>query len=127
MNRILSFAAVVEIATGAALVFAPRIVAALLVGPEAPADLPLAPFPGIALVALGLACWPGTRPPEATAPALRAMLAYNTLVAFFLAYLSATGRAAGVLLWPAVALHGAVALLLVWSWRRERDAGASQA
>jgi len=128
MDRILCIAAVVEIGTGLALVLVPRIVVALLVGPGAKVEeMPLAPFPGIALVALGLACWPGSRPANAGAPAFRAMLVYNALIALFLAYLFTTGRAAGILLWPAVALHGLVALLLTWSWRRERYAGASHA
>ena len=45
-------------------------------------------------------------------PAFRAMLVYNALSAGYLVDLFAVGHFGGVLLWPAVALHAAVALLL---------------
>ena len=50
-------------------------------------------------------------------PALRAMLVYNVLIALFLVYLFKVGHLGGVLLWPGVALHAVVAVLLVWTWR----------
>ena len=37
-----------------------------------------------------------------------------------LAYLGVVGHLGGLLLWPGVALHAAVALLLVWTWRSGR-------
>jgi hypothetical protein len=43
------------------------------------------------------------------------MLVYNVLIALLLAYLSNAGHTGGVLLWPAVVLHAAVALLLIWA------------
>lgn len=67
---------------------------------------------GSALLALALACWPGT-------PRL-GMLAYGLAVAVYLGWLGWTGAAGGLLLWPAVLLHLGLALLLV----RQR-AGAS--
>ena len=70
---------------------------------------------GIALLALGLACWPSGQPAERGWPAFRAMLIYNVLIAVYLAYLSTAGHLGGVLLWPGVALHAIVALLLVWT------------
>ena len=39
--------------------------------------LPLGRIAGIALLALGVACWPGTDAAGDGMPALRAMLAYN--------------------------------------------------
>ena len=50
---------------------------------------------------------------------VRAMLVYNLLIALFLVYLFAVGHIGGVLLWPGVALHAAMALLLFWAWRTE--------
>jgi hypothetical protein len=47
------------------------------------------------------------------------MLAYNMLIALFLAYLSIVEHIGGVLLWPAVALHVAVAASLVWTSRKD--------
>jgi hypothetical protein len=61
---------------------------------------------GIALIALGVACWPG-------AP-LAGMLTYSAAVTLYLAYLGFTGGASGVLLWPAVALHLFLTMLLIF-------------
>ena len=52
---------------------------------------------------------------ESGSPAFRAMLIYNVLIALYLAYLGAAEHLGGVLLWPGVALHAIVALLLVWT------------
>jgi hypothetical protein len=49
----------------------------------------------------------------------------NALIALYLAYLGMVGHFWGVLLWPAVALHTAVALLLVWTWRAARRTHAT--
>ena len=60
LRKILAFAAVVEIATGLALIVDPALVIRLLVGAKAPIEnAPLGQFPGIAILALGVACWPG--------------------------------------------------------------------
>jgi len=80
---------------------------------------------GIALLALGLACWPTRQRAETGWPAFRAMLTYNALIALYLAYLGTAGRLSGVLLWPGAALHALVALLLVWTWRVEQQARAA--
>ena len=48
------------------------------------------------------------------------MLAYNVLIAPYLAALGAVRHQGGVLLWPAVALHAGVALLLVRGWLPRR-------
>ena len=52
------------------------------------------------------------------------MLIYNVLIALFLVCLFEIGHLGGVLLWPAVALHAVVALLLIWTWRRARQSKA---
>jgi hypothetical protein len=118
LKKILAFAAVVEMGTGLALMIDPRMVVALLLGPNAPVEeIPLGRFPGIAILALGLACWPSRRRAESSSSAFRGMLLYNVLIALFLVYLFEVGHLGGVLLWPAVVLHAVVALLLVWTWR----------
>lgn len=122
-NRIRTFAAVVEIATGLALIVEPRFVIGLLVSTNEPLQaFPLGRVAGIAMLALGLACWPGAS--GADASKLRGMLAYNALVALYLPYLYTVGHLGGVLLWPAVALHAAVALLLAKAWRDTRASRA---
>ena len=77
---------------------------------------PFARVAGVALLALGLACWPGTNVTGERTPATHAMLAYNPLIASYLVYLAAVG-VAGILLWPAVAEHVIVTLLLLLAWR----------
>ena len=118
LKKILSFASIVEIVTGLALMIDPRMVVALLVGPNAPVEeIPMGRFPGIAILVLGLACWPGRAPRERGAPPFRAMLVYNGLIALFLVNLYKVGHLGGVLLWPGVVLHATVAPLLIWTWR----------
>jgi hypothetical protein len=121
-GRILTFAAIIEAGTGLALMIVPALVVSLLLGQSiSGVAVPLGRCFGIALLALGVACWPG-RSPEAGAPAFRAMLIYNLLIALYLAYLGTAGNLLGLLLWPAVALHAAVALALLWT-RRGRARG----
>ncbi len=104
----LKVAAVLEIATGLALLIVPAAVAQWLLG-ESPTGIAIivGRVAGIALVALGIACWPG--------PALLGMLVYSTAVMAYLAWLGLTG-ATGVLLWPAVALHLVLSILLGRAW-----------
>ncbi len=119
-NRLLTFSAAVECATGLALMVAPSLVVRLLLGAELSyaAAIALGRVAGFALLALGLAVWPG-RNADVTPAALRAMLSYNSLTALFLLYLGLAGESFGPLLWPAVALHGVIALLLVFLWGRQ--------
>jgi len=120
LRRLLAFCAVVEIGTGIALMIAPEMVAALLVRAQITelATL-LGRCMGIALIALGLACWPQRQVEQPGSAAFRAMFTYSTLIALFLGYVGAVAHLGGPLLWPAVGLHGGAALLLVWT-RREK-------
>ena len=121
LRKILTFAAVVEVGTGLVLMIDPAVVVTLLLGAEVSgAGTLLGRCFGIALLALGLACWPSRQRAESDSPAFRAMLIYNVLIALYLAYLGAVGQLGGLLLWPGVALHAVVALLLVWTWCDER-------
>ena len=120
-RKVLAFAAVVEVGTGLVLMIDPAIVVTVLLGAEVSgAGTLLGRCFGIALLALGLACWPSRQRAESGSPAFQAMLTYNVLIALYLAYLGTVGHLRGLLLWPGVALHGVVALLLVWTWRDER-------
>ncbi|GAU86065.1 hypothetical protein BIWAKO_06013 [Bosea sp. BIWAKO-01] len=106
------FASVGEVATGLALLFVPSLVASLLLGEELNGvALPIARVAGLALIGLGIACWPG--------PPLLGMLAYSTAVALYLAYLGFAGGLTGAFLWPAVVLHLILAALLSYSVTRE--------
>jgi hypothetical protein len=125
-RRVLALTAVVEMGTGLALMVVPGIVVPLLLGTTlSPEGIPLARVAGTALLALGLASWPTRAPAGSGVPAFRAMLVYNALVALYLTHLATARHVAGLLLWPAVALHAVVALLLVWTWRKERGSRAA--
>lgn len=116
-NRVLALAAVVEIATGIAMLVAPSFVGQLLLG--VPLDgiaANAASVAGITLIALGIACWPG--------PALAGMLAYGTGITLYLGYLGLSGGATGAFLWPAVVFHLALSLLLARSWGDTKRGGA---
>ena len=57
LKKILAFASIVEVGTGLALMIDPRFVVGLLVGPNTPVEeIPMGRLPGIAILALGLAC-----------------------------------------------------------------------
>lgn len=121
LRKILAFTALVEGATGLALIIDPAIVIALLLGPGEPGlGAPIARFLGIALLAFGLACWPGGRHAGHNSATFQGMLIYNLLAALFLACLGTVGHLGGLLLWPCVVEHAAVTLLLIWTWRTER-------
>ena len=110
MKNVLVLAAVGEIATGLALLIVPSLVGRLLLGSElAGVSAVIGRVTGIALIALGVACWPG-------ATALCGMLTYNALTTGYLACLGVRGEWAGPLLWPAVALHAVLTFLLGRAW-----------
>jgi len=116
-RALLLFAAVVEVATGLALILAPALVVALLLGLTLPPQgMPAGRVAGAAMLGLGLAAWPARRRGE-DGPAFRGMLLYNVLLAGYLAHLGFNRHLAGLLLWPAVALHAAVTLALLWTLR----------
>jgi hypothetical protein len=117
-RHFLAFAAVVEVGIGLAMLIDPAVVVRLLLGVEVSASGTLVGrFFGIALLALESACWPYPKRAENASSAFRAMLIYNVLFALYLGYLGKVGNLGGLLLWPAVAFHAVVALLLILTWR----------
>lgn len=113
MKQLLALAAVGEAGTGLFLVVYPPIVVWLLFGAEiAGTGIVMSRLAGIALIALGVACWPGSAAGRGPSRALRAMLCYSLLAALYLAYLGIRGEWVGSLLWPAVAIHAILTFLL---------------
>ncbi|HTS94128.1 MAG TPA: hypothetical protein VMG55_19105 [Stellaceae bacterium] len=109
MRNVLIYSAVAEAATGLALLIVPSLVGRLLLGEDLSGiAIPVARVAGLGLTALGIACWPG--------PPLVGMLAYGAAVTLYLAYLGFAGGATGILLWPAVALHAVLSILLARAW-----------
>jgi hypothetical protein len=114
MKQSLALTAIIEAATGLALIIAPSLVGRLLFGAEfTGVAIPAARVTGIALLALGVGCWPGST-------ALCGMLTYGALVTLYLAYLGVTSGWVGPLLWPVVALHGILTALLARVWFQSR-------
>jgi hypothetical protein len=107
-KAVLTFAAIGETVTGLAFVVAPALVVQVLLGKDRTGiAVPIARVAGIALVGLGIALWPS--------PPLLGMLTYSTAVALYLAYVGISG-VSSPFLWPVVALHAVLSVLLSWSW-----------
>jgi hypothetical protein len=114
MKKVLTLAAVVEAATGLALIIVPSLIGRLLFGAEFTGVAnPAARVTGIALLALGVGCWPGST-------ALCGMLTYSALVTLYLLFLAIRGEWVGPLFWPVVALHGILTVLLARAWFQSR-------
>jgi hypothetical protein len=115
MKKVLVLAAVSEAATGVALLIVPSLVGRLLLGEELTGiAIPVARVAGLALIALGVACWPGTP--------LVGMLTYNAAVTLYLAYVGFADGLRGILLWPAVVLHMILTALLTRAATSDKEA-----
>ena len=87
------------------MLIVPSLVGQLLLGAELTGVATIvARVDGIALIALGVACWPGTP--------LVGMVTYCAAVTLYLAYAGLACGFSGILLWPAVALHSVLTALL---------------
>ena len=117
MKKLVALAAVGEAGAGLVLLIYPSIVVRLLLGAEiAGAGVVMSRIAGISLIALGIACWPlriATR-------ALCGMVTYSLLATLYLIYLGLGGKWSGKLLWPAVAVHAVLTILLARAWFNER-------
>jgi hypothetical protein len=119
-NWVLAVAAVAEALTGVILLVYPSILVWLLFGVDVSGigDV-TSRFAGLALVALGVACWPY----GSESRALYGMLTYGSLATLALLYLALGGKWNGPLLWPAVVLHAVLTLLLARAWFKPQDHG----
>ncbi len=122
--HVLGVAAAAEAATGLALLLFPATVVRLLSGVTS-GELTTAACRvlGLALIALGVACWPGRDTAGEAGRALRGMLVYSLLVTAYLAYLGVRREWFGPLLWPVVVVHAAFTLLLGAGWLAARSGG----
>lgn len=117
---VLGVAAAVEAVTGLFLLVLPHLVARLLLAAEVTGvSIVIGRVAGIALLSLGIGCWLGRQ--EARGGwALAAMLLYNVLVTLYLALVGLGTEFVGVLLWPAVVVHGVLTTLLAYAWSKDR-------
>jgi len=94
VKKVLAVAAAAEALTGMGLLVYPSLVIRLLFGAEiVGASVVMSRITGIALIALGIACWPYA----ATSRALCGMLTYSTLATLYLGYVGLKGEFVGLL------------------------------
>jgi hypothetical protein len=118
MKKLLIFTAVVEGLSGLVLFAYPPIVIRLLFASEIfGAGVLMSRTAGIILISLAVACWPDRN----MLRAFFGMLTYSLLAMLYLISVGVNGGA-GILLWPGVAAHAGLSLLLVRAWRKERQA-----
>jgi hypothetical protein len=122
LKKLLTLTAIIEAATGLALIAVPAIVVRLLLGSplDTSAAVMLGRVAGAALLALGVACWLARDDTQSrtTGGLVVAMLIYNIAATAFLAFAGIGLGLHGVALWPAVVLHAAMAVWCVACLRR---------
>lgn len=113
MKTFLATTAVLEFGTGLVLVAIPSALATLLLGAtlDTPAGLTVARVGGVALIAIGAACWFARLDGQSrVARGLAgAMLIYNAGAVAILVYAGLAMRLSGIGLWPVVVAHVAMA------------------
>jgi hypothetical protein len=122
MKPLLRLTALIEAATGLGLVAAPAVVVRLLLGGELlGAGIPLGRVAGVALLALGIACWLASFDTQSCAARgiVSAMGLYNFGVALILGAAGLWSQPVGVALWPAVILHAAMTIWCITSLIRK--------
>ena len=123
-GKLLIVTALAETAAGVMLLVSPTLVVALLLGAslDAPPALVVARMAGAALFSLGCACWLARNDgPNGAVPGLvAAMLLYNSVAVAVLANAGAGARLVGVLMWPVVGLHAALAVWCIACLRSGR-------
>jgi hypothetical protein len=114
-KQLLSVTGAAETATGLVLAVASSLLVELLLGavPGTAAGITVSRVAGVAILALGVACWLARQ--DAAGRAARgliaAMLVYNAAVAAILVLVWTNQGLSGVALWPVVLAH---AVLAVW-------------
>ena len=103
--------AILELATGAALVVCPALVMQLLFGsPLGSGGDHVAQLYGLALLGLGVACWGDSCADQSQ----KGLMMYNSVAAIVLISFAVRGIAAGLMVWPAGLMHLALGSLMVW-------------
>jgi hypothetical protein len=113
MKNLLTLTAISEFITGLLLVVLPSKLVSLLLGStlDTPGAITVARMAGVALIALGSACWiarkdTGNNPAKGL---VVAMLAYNVGITIVLVHAKLSLSLSGIGLWPVVVAHLAMA------------------
>jgi hypothetical protein len=122
MKLLLTLTALIEAATGLALLVVPSLVVRLLLGGEiSGASVSLGRVAGAALLALGVACWlaRGDTPSQAARGLVAAMLLYNLGAVVIFGAAGLQSQPVGIALWPAIILHAAMAVWCITNLLRK--------
>jgi hypothetical protein len=107
--------AVIEVGTGLGLVALPSLLSTLVLDSslDTPVALTVARIAGVALLALGVACWLARHDGQSRAAKglVGAMVLHNAAIATVLAYAGVGLGLSGIGLWPTVLVHAA---MTVW-------------
>jgi hypothetical protein len=110
MKKLLMIIAALEILTGIIVLAIPEVAVRALLGVEVQgAGIIMSRIAGVALIGLGVACWPG----NSSRQQIYGMLTYSILVWLYLIRIGIRGVPVGLLLWPAVAAHAVLIIVLV--------------
>ena len=109
-RSVVKVAAWLEIIVGTSIVTVPDLLCMLLFGtkPEG-VGVTLARFAGVGLIALGIACLPSTG--TKSRQGVVGLFVFNAGVTVLLAWVAVT-TVHGIMLWPVVILHAAIAIAL---------------
>jgi hypothetical protein len=124
MRSLFIVTAVIEVGAGLVLVSLPALAVRLLLGssPDTSTLMVVGRVAGAALLALGVACWLARHDDKSLAAAalVAAMVMYNSSAVAILALAGLGPGPTGLLLWPAVVVHGAMAIWCIVCFRSAR-------
>lgn len=117
MKRLLTVTALLELGAGLALLFVPEVFVDLVLRStlDGLAAMTVARIAGAALTALAIACWLARNDPGSAAARgmTKAMVLYNLGAVLVLGSAGMLSQVVGILLWPAVIIHAAMAVWCV--------------
>jgi hypothetical protein len=125
MKNLLATTAVLEFGTGLVLIASPSALATLLLGAQldSPVGLTVARVGGVALLAIGTACWLARLEGHSrVARSLAgAMVIYNAGAVAIFVHAALALRLSGIGLWPAVVIHAAMTAWCITSLLSRRS------
>ena len=127
MKTLLTVTAVLEAGAGLGLVALPSAAVAVLLGSplDTPNALVVGRVAGVALLALGAACWMSRNDLESRAArgVVGAMVVYNLGAVIVLGTAGVRSQPAAIALWPVVVLHAAMAVWCIAAVTRRLEPG----
>ena len=127
MKTLLTVTALIEVGASLALVCCPSATVTLLLGSrlDTPVAVTLGRLAGVALLALGVACWLAKYDGQSVAARglVSGMVLYNLGAVVILGLAGIRSDSAGVGLWAAVVLHVAMTVWCVASLRETQSRG----